>query len=284
MSYLDHIHACNNFDSAGFLPFEISGDRVGYIRPKLVERLRAWPEIFDVSETAVSLARSLDDFEARSQALDTVLRSLAADGDIPAWREEHYPVTPDWHVPPLMRIERAACPMFGIRAYGVHLNGFVREAGRLHMWVARRARDKATFPGMLDNMVAGGQPIGIGLADNVVKECQEEAGIPEAYARQARPVGMIAYTQETPEGCKPDKMFCYDLELPRDFNPVAVDGEVESFHLMPIDEVATLVRHGFDFKFNCNLVIIDFLIRHGVLDPDNERDYTALCEGLRIAG
>jgi hypothetical protein len=79
-------------------------------------------------------------------------------------------------------------------------------------------------------------------------------------------------------------MFCYDLELPRDFSPIAVDGEVESFHLMPIDEVATIIRHGFEFKFNCNLVIIDFLIRHGMLDPDSEPDYTALCEGLRITG
>ncbi len=284
MSYLDHIRACNNFDPAGFLPLKISDERVGFVRPKLAGRLCAWPEVFDVSETAVGLAPSLTDFGSRSQAVETVLRDLAADGAIPAWREELYPVTPDWHVPPVMQIERAACSLFGIRAYGVHLNGYVREGGRIHMWVARRARGKATFPGMLDNMVAGGQPIGIGLADNVVKECQEEAGIPEAHARQARPVGMISYTQETPEGCKPDKMFCYDLELPRDFSPIAVDGEVESFHLMPIDEVATLIRHGFEFKFNCNLVIIDFLIRHGVLDPDSERDYTAICEGLRITG
>ncbi|MEC8136822.1 MAG: DUF4743 domain-containing protein, partial [Pseudomonadota bacterium] len=36
----------------------------------------------------------------------------------------------------------------------------------------------------------------------------------------------------------------------------------------------------FAFKFNCNLVIIDFLIRHGILDPDSEPDYTDLCRGL----
>jgi len=54
--------------------------------------------------------------------------------------------------------------------------------------------------------------------------------------------------------------------------------------LWPIEDVSRRVRDGFDFKFNCNLVVIDFLIRHGVLDPDTEPDYAALCEGLRRGG
>lgn len=29
-----------------------------------------------------------------------------------------------------------------------------------------------------------------------------------------------------PEGLKPDVLFCYDLELPRDFVPTPLDGEV----------------------------------------------------------
>ncbi len=38
------------------------------------------------------------------------------------------------------------------------------------MWIARRAHDKPTCPGMLDNFVAGGQPVGASLKDNVIKE------------------------------------------------------------------------------------------------------------------
>src|SRR3546814_15669982 len=86
-----------------------------------------------------------------------------------------------------MRIERAACPVLGIRAWGVHMNGYVRRADGLHLWVARRARDKPTYPGMLDNTVAGGQPIGLGLKENLIKECAEEAGIPAALAARAVP-------------------------------------------------------------------------------------------------
>ena len=44
---------------------------------------------------------------------------------------------------------------------------------------------------MLDNMVAGGISSGVGIFDTMVKECQEEAGIPEHLAKKVVPVGMI---------------------------------------------------------------------------------------------
>jgi isopentenyldiphosphate isomerase len=284
MSYLDHIRLCNNFDPAGFRPFVIGDRRVGYVRHATARLLRRFPDVFTVGEDRVSLDDRWNGFEARSEAVDGPLRELAAEGVITAWREEYYPVTRDWHMAPLMRIGRAAAPMFGIRAFGVHLNGYVRGQDGLHMWVAHRARNKPTFPGMLDNMVAGGQPIGLGLIANLVKECGEEAGIPEAFARRAKPVGLVSYFHEPPEGVKPDQMFCFDLELPADFTPTPVDGEVEKFTLWPIERVAQRVRDTFDFKFNCNLVVIDFLIRHGVLTPENEPDYTAIALGLRAGG
>lgn len=61
---------------------------------------------------------------------------------------------------------------------------------------------------MLDHIVAGGQPAGISLADNVVKECQEEAGIPEQLARKAVPVGVVTYTSLQDAGLKRDVLFC----------------------------------------------------------------------------
>ena len=34
------------------------------------------------------------------------------------------------------------------------------------------------------------------------------------------------------------------------------------------------------FKFNCNLVLIDFFVRHGLIGPEDP-DYVAICRGLR---
>jgi hypothetical protein len=90
----------------------------------------------------------------------------------------------------------------------------------------------------------------------------------------------VSYCRASETGLKPDVMLCYDLELPEDFAPRNTDGEVESFALLPAAEVARLVRDTGEFKLNCNLVVIDFLIRHGILTPD-EPDYIALVQGLR---
>jgi len=163
----------------------------------------------------------------------------------------------------------------------VHLNGIVRRDDGIYMWVAYRAKDKPTFPGMLDNMVAGGQPVGISQGENLIKECAEEAGFPKGIATQARPVSVISYCQQTLGGVRPNQIFCYDLEVPADFTPVNEDGEVDRFELWPLKDVIASVQDSFDFKSNCNLVVIDILVRHGYITPENEPDYMAIVLGLR---
>ena len=279
MSLLDRIRECNAHDIGGFRPFEVAGTTVGWIRHAFAERLAGFADVFRVHARAVRLADDLADFRARTDAVEAVLRGFAEDGTIQGWRGEKYPVATSWGAPPLLQMERAAVPWFGVRAYGVHVNGYIRTADGISMWVARRARGKQTYPGMLDNMVAGGQPVGIGIRENLIKECAEEAAIPPELARRAVPVGAISYTYEGPEGLKPDVQFVYDLELPAEFLPRNTDGEVESFHLWPIERVAGIVAETQEFKFNCNLVVIDFLVRHGLIGPDHP-DYLEIVRGL----
>ncbi len=271
MSYLDHIRACNRRDLANYAPFSVDGTRVGWIRHDRVGVLLDHPGVFLEDGSGIALAPGLDGFEARSAAVAEVVDRLDVDGHIRRVRNEDYPVATTFGAEPFFRLDRGAVPFFGVRAYGVHLNGFVRTAGGIDMWVGRRADDKAVAPGKLDNMVAGGQPIGLTVEENLIKECAEEASLDEAAARRAVAVGAITYCVEFPEGLKPDVQFCYDLELPDDFRPVSGDGEHSDFYRMPLAEVARIVRETEEFKFNCNLVVIDFLVRHGYLtaaDPD----------------
>ncbi len=92
--------------------------------------------------------------------------------------------------------------------------------------------------------------------------------------------GFVQYKFEHNNGAQKDTIFCYDLELPKDFVPKVNDGEVEKFELMDIDEVANIVANSDRFKLNCNLVIIDFLVRHGIITEQN-RDYFKIIKGLR---
>lgn len=280
MSFLDRIRENNVWNPAAFRWWVVDGCRVGRIRHGLVPRLAAFAGTFIVEDDAVHLDPRLATFQARSAAMDEVLRALEAEGIVSGRRNEYYPVTRSFSEPPFLQIERAGVPCFGVRAFGVHLNGYVRRADGIWMWIGRRATDKQTYPGMLDNMVAGGQPIGISLRDNLIKECREEADIPRPLAEKAVAVGCITYTLEAADGLKPDVQFCYDLELPEGFTPRNADGEMAEFHLWPAAKVARIVEETRDFKFNCNLVIIDFLLRHGLIAPDHP-DYIALNQGLR---
>lgn len=53
--------------------------------------------------------------------------------------------------------------------------------------------------------------------------------------------------------------------MPEDFCPEARDGEVEAFELWDLQRVLETVRRTDDFKFNVNLVLIDLLIRRGLV-------------------
>ena len=282
MGWLDRIAECNRHDLSGFLPFETEGKRIGWVRRSLAGRLAGRPEVFAVGAEAVGFAAGLDTPERRSAALAEVVREWHGNGLLRRVSGELLAVGAGPGEAPLFLIDRSAVQAFGFSAVGVHVNGYVRGPDGLHVWIAERAAGRHSYPGMLDNMVAGGQPAGLSLMENVVKEAAEEAGIPAALAGTARPAGAVTYCLETGAGLRPDILYVYDLELPAGFRPRNADGEVAHFELWPAARLAGTVRDTRRFKFNCNLVIIDFLVRRGVLGPE-EPDYAAILAGLRPA-
>ena len=277
--FLEKIKACNTANIGDYMPFIIDQQQTGWIKSAFAEKLAAWPEIFILNEKSVRLANSIQGFKVRSEIVDKVTHKLVQQGVIKVHLGEPYPVTAGDRNQAVMTLDRSAVPYFGLRSFGQHLNGFVRKNDGIHLWIARRARDRYIAPGKLDNMVAGGLPWHISLEENLIKECAEEAGMDEPLARQGMPTGTISYLAESDKGIKPDTLYCYDIELPDDFTPVCTDGEVESFELMPVNKVMEIIHDTDEFKLNCNLVIIDFLTRHGLLDPDKE-GYAGLVSSL----
>lgn len=174
---------------------------------------------------------------------------------------------PDGQV--LGQIDRGALPLLGIAARGVHVNGVVKRHNQCYLWVGHRAANKRLDPGKMDHLAAGGVSAGLSPFDTMIKEAAEEAGIPAILSRQAQQVATLNYLQNRPEGLRRDTLYCYDLILPDDFTPRPVDGEVTRFELMKLETVVQLVRDTDEFKFNVNLVLIDFFIRHGVFSRDD---------------
>ncbi|NCA71899.1 MAG: DUF4743 domain-containing protein [Sphingobacteriia bacterium] len=282
MSYLDKIRACNDWAPAEHIPLLHRGARLGSLSRSAAAELRRWPRHFRVGADALEWLDETEQFAERTKVMEEIVQDLHEHGLIPYLHGERYPVTPGGRAEARCLIDRAGAPFFGMRAFGQHLNGYVRTPHGIELWAGRRAADRRLYPGRLDNLVGGGLPHGLTLAENLRKECHEEAGMPAALADRAIGVGAVTYCRDSERGLKPDVMFCYDLELPDSFVPRCTDGEVETFYRMSLEEVAYLVSETDQFKLNCNLVIIDFLVRHGWISQEDP-DYVAIVQGLRSA-
>lgn len=271
--YLERIRVCHRADLAAFVPWFADGEPAGRLhhdRRGLV--LRAGSQ-FLASGDRLVLGGS--DFASRSAAMGELVARLVDLREVGALTGEMYPV-PGAGGRPLLQLDRAAVPWFGVHAFGVHVNGWVRTPSVSSMWVARRAGGKRTFPGHLDNVVAGGQGIGITAMQTLVKECEEEAGIGAELASRAQPVCALHYLQQDGRSLKVDSLACFDLELPAAFTPRPHDGEVEAFEAWPLPDVAASLRSDALWKPNCALVALEFLLRHGALDRE-------LCPADRLA-
>ena len=113
----------------------------------------------------------------------------------------------------------------------------------------------------------------------MLKEGDEEASIPRSLTSRAVPAGAVSYRMETKLGIRDDVLFVFDLEMPADFVPKNRDGEFVDFALMPAAAVLDRIRTTADFKFNVNLIILDFAVRHGILRPDDP-EYLEVATGL----
>jgi hypothetical protein len=275
MSLLRHIRRCNDWRAERHLPLLAAGLRVGWVRRDNAEHLRRFPALFRVEGERVLLVAE-GDADRITRALDDALEPLAEEGILPKWRNEEFPVMARWGAPPLFRIDRGAVPFLGIRAYGVHVNGWRGD----QLWVGRRAPDKKIAPNQLDNLVAGGIGAGHGLLETLYKEAAEEADLPRAVVAAAVPVGAISYKLDWGVGTRDDVLFLFDLEVPERVTPRNTDGEIVAFALRDAREVIDQVRRSDEFKFNVNLVLIDFALRRGLVGADDP-EYLDLVTGLR---
>ncbi|KAG6042150.1 hypothetical protein E4U41_004954 [Claviceps citrina] len=266
---------------------------IGYVLERVLVQLEDVPEsvrgpmeVCRRSKT-VSLFRLDAEPERTARAADLAAywRSRDTFPLLRGWRDELWPVY-GRNGELLFSMERAAIGLIGSMRYGVHMTAYVREPSApngMLIWVAKRSANKSTFPGMLDNAVAGGLVAGENPLECIIREADEEASLSEDVVRDnARPAGTVTYIYVTDEKnvgeadfIYPECQWIYDLELPARVVPQPKDGEVEEFTLCDVDHIKMDLANG-KFKDNCAVVMLDFFIRHGIITGDNEPDFDAI--------
>ncbi|KAL6892204.1 NUDIX hydrolase domain-like protein [Trichoderma evansii] len=263
---------------------------IGYVPDWVIKELSQTPEdirgdmSLNMSDRTVMLFRTPQTEEERTRAVTKLTghwHKNATFKSLKGWRNELWPVY-GRRGELLFSVERAAVGLFGAARYGVHMVAYVEDPTApygIKIWVPKRASDKSTFPGMLDNTVAGGLTTGEDPFECIIREADEEASLPDALVRNSAIwVGNATYIYITEakhigeDGyIYPECQWVYDLKLPADVIPLPKDGEVEEFRLRDVEEIKKDLGDA-KFKPNCAMVMIDFFIRHGILTEANEPD------------
>lgn len=206
--------------------------------------------------------------------------------------------------------------LFGVVTVGVHLNVYtVKQVdGRESIdsiWVSHRAKgDNVSYSGMLDQVVAGGMDptdrVSGALSPCVTlkREAREEAGLyidlntREVFTDEedgaTRLVGSVEQAPAiTFYDCKdhnaglmneghmePGVRFVYDLKVDTSFQPHAEERGIERFEALTVVEVKQSL-HERKWKPNCGLVMLDFLVRKGLVSEADDDRLGDIMAGLR---
>jgi 8-oxo-dGTP pyrophosphatase MutT (NUDIX family) len=266
------------------VPFLVEGEHVGSVASVHVPRLAAWRQWIAAdapggeppAQVKLHAPRAM-----RDAALATMNAALREEGLIRAWRDEPFSLFHPADGRVLATFERASTRFWGTLTLGAHANGFVADAaGRpTHLWIARRAWNKATDPGCLDNLIGGGVPHGQTPLETVVREGWEEAGLQPAQMQRLATGRVIELDRDVPEGRQFERLHVYDLELDAGVVPANQDGEVAEIMRIEVEQAAQLALSG-QMTVDAALVTLDFLLRHHALPETQRRALARRLEAL----
>ncbi|KAK0732549.1 NUDIX hydrolase domain-like protein [Apiosordaria backusii] len=225
---------------------------------------------------------------ACNEAIDELLDLARAQNAFPRLgrkRDEYFPIVGAKFD---IGIERSAMSLFGIVGQGAHMTVYTRTStGKMMFWIPRRNANKSTYPNMLDQAVAGGVATGETPFECILREAGEEAALDEEVVmRDSVAAGTVMWWNVSDEKAggevglmNPGVLYVYDLEVGPEVVFKPVDDDIQSFHLMSVEEVRDAMRNG-EFKPSCAAVMMDFFVRHGFITAEDEGDYVEIVSRL----
>jgi 8-oxo-dGTP pyrophosphatase MutT (NUDIX family) len=238
------------------LPLTIAGNRCGWVTQAACEALRQHSDVELKAEELV-IAATYEPGAQLNALLAELAVSLKAANCLRGWRDELLDITTATGNT-IGAIERAASRPFGIRTFAVHLNAWTRTG---EIWIARRALDKATDPGMWDTLVGGLACSGESLDQALVRESGEEAGLDADHIVTRSPLRhVLRLHRRLPEGYQVEDLLVSDCTLAEHITPANRDGEVSEIASVTIDRALQMVADG-AFTLEAALVIAEAIVR-----------------------
>jgi 8-oxo-dGTP pyrophosphatase MutT (NUDIX family) len=252
------VHA-NQPIPAHWFPLALDGQSCGWVEPDTARCLLQAPTQFEMSDHGLNLASDANDVGARSRAMEQAARRLHRTGIVREWRGELLDITSNSASNSgqlLATIERAACRALGIETRSVQLNGFRQDGALL---AARRAPHKSSDPNRWDNLAGGMIAAGEQVLQALEREAYEEAGLRLAHL-PATTGARLRVQRMVTEGLMIETVQIFDVQLPADFVPTNMDGEVSAFEFCSVDAAVDAIERG-DYTLQASMAILDALRR-----------------------
>ncbi|KAK4182487.1 NUDIX hydrolase domain-like protein [Podospora australis] len=288
-SYVTHLE---RYYTLQISPFP---EPVGYLASHFVSRLPLTEKYWTINPTArtITITSPKETFESRSDVLNTTLRAgheaypTNNIRSLKNWSNELFPLLYPLTREVILELDGCGVDMLGIINESVFLVASTLGSSpeTRKVWVARRAMWKAAWPGMLDCTAGGGLASNETPLDGIVREAWEEVRLDRAYIREhAKYVGenrlQLCETEVGEEGCQMQAQHLFEVELPENMIPEIGDGEVMGVCLLGVDDLKQKMREGEVKPASC-MVWLDWMIRHGYLTEDNERDLEEIKRRLK---
>jgi 8-oxo-dGTP pyrophosphatase MutT (NUDIX family) len=233
---------------AGGLVWSCDGIDIGWVSHDRAQDMVALLPGCTIARGRLHWQSAADQPLQRSQALQTFLVQQSAQGRLTGWRGEFFAWwhdTPAWppalDVPPFLCVERSGFRHLGMMSHAVHIHGFLPQGD---LWCGRRSDHKATDPGLLDNLAAGGLTAGESPLTTALRELAEEASLHLPDSGRLRGSGVIRTKRPEPQGWHDEQLLVYTLHLSERETPINADGEVQEFMRLSPGEVLSCMQSG----------------------------------------
>lgn len=243
----EQLKAQQALPSGGFR-WSCDGVEMGWVSPERAQEMVALLPGCTLVRGRLLWQTAADQALQRSRTLQVFLEQQAAQGRLIGWRGEFFAWwadTPAWppalDVPPFLCVERAGFRHLGLMSHAVHIHGFLPQGD---LWCGRRADHKATDPGLLDNLAAGGLTAGESPLATAVRELAEESGLHLSDPARLQGSGVIRTQRLEPQGWHDEQLLVYTLHLSEQETPINADGEVQEFLCLSPGEVVSRMQSG----------------------------------------
>ncbi|MDB5477618.1 MAG: hypothetical protein JWM96_113 [Alphaproteobacteria bacterium] len=272
MRLIENIRPFKSASLEHFVKVIALGQQVGWTPLAFAEIISDFDTTWTLHGHELHLNEALASFDQRSRAVDETFVALSKAGVLPTMPDysalggiDWFPVSGASNGEPLFLIKRFYVTCLGVQWQSVVMNGFTGD----QYWTARRGRNVHDAPGKLDILAAGSMTCEDTVFDTLIHEAHTEAGLGENELKNAVRVGsLFLYYLDKRGFLRNEHLHVFDLDMGSIIPKTNLPEEVEGFDLMPIAKVMQLVEEGQEFKREINLVITDFLLRHGHITRD----------------